>query len=442
MRHIFQTGPVIAEAKQSSQFKAACNALHTVLCALFGERKPADRVLAAFFRENPRFGARDRRLIGGIVYACLRSWGILRLGISDLETLESGKRGPTAAELAKIAAESVYLEGIDFPAARIAHLPLPREAATREKRAELLLGRPLPDAADLIPTWIAGHLEPDFPLAAYLAKLGERPPMWLRGQTADREALLQELADAGLSVRPHDHVSDALAVSDAQVNLYTLQAYREGRFEVQDLASQCIGLAAAPSPGERWLDACAGAGGKSLQLASLMRNRGTVLATDIREYKLEDLRKRARRSGFSNIRTRAWDGKALRPQFHASFDGVLVDAPCSCSGVWRRNPDGLWTAREEAVAETAALQKRILEAVASGVKPGGVLVYATCSIFREENRAQVEAFLAGHPEFVQERFPHPLTGVMTPDGMLQITPADADCDAMFVVRMRKLKGIR
>jgi len=442
MRHASPTGPVIAEAKQTSQFKAACNALHTVLCALFGERKPADRVLAAFFRDNPRFGSRDRRLIGEIVYAGLRNWGVLRLRLDSLEALESGKRGPTSAELAKLAAESVYLAGIDFPAARIAHLSLPRDAATREKRAELLLGRPLPDAAELIPAWIAGHLEPDFPLSAYLDKLGERPPMWLRGQTADREALLKELAGSGLAVRPHEHVPDALAVSGAQVNLYTLPAYREGKFEVQDLASQCIGLAAAPSPGERWLDACAGAGGKSLQMAALMHSRGTVLATDIREYKLEDLRKRARRSGFSNIRTRAWDGKALRPQFRQSFDGVLVDAPCSCSGVWRRNPDGLWTAREEAVAETVLLQQRILEAVASGVRPGGVLVYATCSIFREENRAQVEAFLAGHPEFVQERFPHPLTGKMTPDGMLQITPADADCDAMFVARMRKLKGIR
>ena len=171
-----------------------------------------------------------------------------------------------------------------------------------------------------------------------------------------------------------------------------------------------------------------------------MQRKGTVVATDIREYKLEDLRKRARRAGFPNIQTRAWDGKGVRPQHRERFDGVLVDAPCSCSGVWRRNPDGVWTLNPQEVAETAQLQTRILEAAAPGVKPGGVLIYATCSVFKEENREQAAAFLARHPEFVPERFPHPLTGELTTDGMLQITPADADCDAMFVARMRKLKG--
>ena len=439
MYHKHLTRPAISEAKQASQLKLACNALHTVLCALFGSGKPADRVMAAFFRSNPRCGSRDRRLISEIVYAVLRNWGFLRLRLDLLQQLETGERAPATAELNKLIAEAVYLAGIPFPAAQLAKIPVPPTASSIFTRAERLLNRK-PDLSLLVPEWVKDHLEPDFPVDQYIQSLCERPPMWLRMQTADQAALLQEFTDAGLMPERHPVAANAVAIRNAQINLFTLPAYCEGRFEVQDLASQCIGSACSPAPGERWLDACAGAGGKSLQLAELMQRKGTVVATDIREYKLEDLRKRARRAGFPNIQTKAWDGKALRPQHRERFDGVLVDAPCSCSGVWRRNPDGVWTLKQEEISETASLQGRILEAAAPGVKPGGVLVYATCSVFKEENREQVRAFLARHPEFVLEKFPHPLTGVMTTDGMLQVSPADADCDAMFVARMRKLKG--
>ena len=439
MHHKHLTRPAISEAKQASQFKLACNALHTVLCALFGSGKPADRVMSAFFRNNPRCGSRDRRLISEIVYAVLRNWGFLRLRLDQLPQLEAGERAPAAAELNKLVAEAVYLAGIPFPAAHLAGITVPPAASSVFARAERLLNRK-PEPEFLVQSWVKEHLETDFPLKQYIQSLCDRPPMWLRMQTADTASLLQELQEAGLTPEQHPVCRQAIAIRNAQINLFTLPAYCEGRFEVQDLASQCIGNAAAPAAGERWLDACAGAGGKSLQLAELMQRKGTIVATDIREYKLEDLRKRARRAGFPNIQTKAWDGKALRPQYRERFDGVLVDAPCSCSGVWRRNPDGVWTLKPEEIDETARLQAKILEAVAPGVKPGGVLVYATCSIFKEENKDQVKAFLANHPEFVLEKFPHPLTGAMTADGMLQVTPADADCDAMFVARMRKLKG--
>ncbi|MBQ7392774.1 MAG: methyltransferase domain-containing protein [Lentisphaeria bacterium] len=439
MYHKHLTRPAISEAKQASQLKLACNALHTVLCALFGSGKPADRVMSAFFRNNPRCGSRDRRIISEIVYAVLRNWGFLRLRLKDLTLLETGDRAPAAAELNQLVAEAVYLAAIPFPAAHLAKISIPPQAATVFARAERLLNRKI-DSNVMVPAWIKEHVEQSFPMAQYVQSLCDRPPMWLRLQTQDRETLFREFADAGLTPEVHPFARNAVAIRNAQINLFTLPAYCEGRFEVQDLASQCIGAACAPAPGERWLDACAGAGGKSLQLADLMQRKGTLVATDVREYKLEDLRKRARRAGFPNIQTRAWDGKALRPQHRERFDGVLVDAPCSCSGVWRRNPDGVWTIKEEEIAETSQLQARILEAAAPGVKPGGILVYATCSIFKEENREQVQQFLAKHPEFVLERFPHPLSGEPVADGMLQVTPADADCDAMFVARMRKLKG--
>lgn len=161
-----------------------------------------------------------------------------------------------------------------------------------------------------------------------------------------------------------------------------------------------------------------------------------MVASDIREYKLEDLRLRARRAGFPNIMTRAWDGKAPRRRQQGKFDGVLVDAPCSCSGVWRRNPDGRWKMRPGEIAEMAALQREILDAASGGVRPGGVLVYATCSIFEAENQGVVLDFLAGHPDFVLDSFPHPLTGENL-SGMMAVLPGMGDCDSMFAARLRR-----
>ena len=167
-----------------------------------------------------------------------------------------------------------------------------------------------------------------------------------------------------------------------------------------------------------------------------MKRRGTVVACDVRSYKLDDLRLRARRAGFPNIVTREWDGKPFHGKQADRFNGVLVDAPCSCSGVWRRNPDGRWTLPPEELTKTAELQQTILAAAAPAVRPGGVLVYATCSLFPVENGMVVEKFLAEHPEFTLEPFANPLTGEPT-SGQLQIRSFDGDCDSMFVARMRR-----
>ena len=150
----------------------------------------------------------------------------------------------------------------------------------------------------------------------------------------------------------------------------------------------------APKPGERWFDPCAGAGGKTLHIAQLMMRKGTVVAGDIREEKLNDLRLRARRAGFPNITAKAhnggvWKGKHL-------FDGILVDAPCSCSGVWRRNPGAQWKLTPEDLDDLSATQLKILENYAAALRTGGVMVYATCSLFDRENSAVVKEFLARH----------------------------------------------
>ncbi len=436
------------EKKLRSQLRSAANAARHVLENVFATGKPADRALSGWLRENRQCGSRDRQLIGEIIYAQLRYWGLLRkfLPAERLAEIESGRIRLAARELDALFLAALYLENSSLPVAgliaRDLGLPWPKPAEKNNlySRAEALaevFGMNLAfSMEDLVPSWLPAMLEADFPREEVFADLERRPPMWLRMQCSDPDRLIAELQSQGLDVRRHPYAASALAVDNPRVNLYTLEAFRNGEFEVQDLASQCIGLAAAPNPGERWLDCCAGAGGKTLQLADLMKRSGTVTASDIRAYKLDDLRLRARRAGFPNIVTKPWDGKAFKLKPERRFDGVLADAPCSCSGVWRRNPDGRWILKPEEIAGCAALQRQILGHAAGAVRPGGVLIYATCSFFPAENRDVVNDFLARHPEFTPEAFPHPLTGEMT-GGTLQIYSFEADCDSMFVARMRR-----
>lgn len=439
--------------KLKSQVKAGGNALRAVLRAVFGEGKPADRALSGFFRENRQYGSRDRQFVSESVYALLRSWGILRRFLPEERRaeLESGMVRIGRAELDALLFGALYLEGVNLPAADLLAkelgVPWPKPDPDNPSpflaKAEALgvsFGMKLRFAdRDLVPEWVFSLLPGEFPADRFLSDLRRRPPMWLRIQSPDLDRLAAELRSCGTELLRQARIPNALGIVNPKVNLYTLESFRRGEFEVQDLASQCIGLVAAPKPGERWLDACAGAGGKTLELAELMKRTGTVVACDVRAYKLDDLRTRARRAGFPNIVTRAWDGRPFRGKQVGQYDGVLVDAPCSCSGVWRRNPDGRWTLSPEAVGEAAELQKKILEAAATAVRPGGVLIYGTCSLFPRENAEVVETFLAAHAEFQLEAFEHPLTGEPC-GGMLQIYSFDGDCDSMFVARMRRRTG--
>lgn len=440
----------ISDQKFRSQVKSASTAIRAVLTAVFEEGRPADRALGGFMREHKELGSRDRQFISECLYSMLRYWGILRrfLPVDRREEIEGGHIRLARVELDAMIFAAFYLDGSNLETAdrlaRQLEIPWPKsnrnQGNTIYGRAEAL-GERFGVAMEfkpehLVPDWLRGALPPEFPFDEWLRDLERRPPMWLRMQCSDPDRLIAELRAAGLDVERHPHIADALRVENPRVNLYTLDAYRRGEFEVQDLASQCIGLAASPQAGERWFDACAGAGGKSLQLASLMNRKGTVVASDIRAYKLEDLRTRSRRAGFPNIMTREWNGKPIKGNNFGAFDGVLVDAPCSCSGVWRRNPDGRWTVKPEEIAEMAALQSRILENAESAVKPGGVLIYATCSLFPAENGGVAGSFLETHPEYTLEPFPHPLTGEPC-SGMLQLYSFDGDCDSMFVARMRR-----
>ncbi len=463
--------------KLASQAAACEHALERLLHEVFFERRPADRALAHLFRRDTRLGSRDRQFISESVFSVFRWWGwvsklmprsmreklanppparnsdeeepkftsdeacvTLPQGIGPLMLLcavSLDRREPPVAAVwaGRLGLEEPVMKSIfnnTDPAQRLTELlkALPPKS----------LGSFTPpqgfSVSELAPAWLDAELTPGIDATRLTEWSQKRPPMWLRAQTPDIDGLIKKLADDDLEAVRHPTVAGALRIDRARINLYTLESYREGKFEVQDLASQAIGLVCAPSPGGRWWDACAGAGGKSLQLSLLMNRTGTVVASDIREYKLKDLRIRARRADLPNILCKPWDGKGLRSGKKEGFEGVLVDAPCTCSGTWRRNPDVRWTTTIKTIADMASLQMKILQNAATGVRPGGILVYATCSVLRRENADVVEWFLKNNANFALEPFVNPLTGNRT-DGTLQILPWDADCDAMFAARFRR-----
>jgi len=253
------------------------------------------------------------------------------------------------------------------------------------------------------------------------------PPLWLRLQKAwNAEAAKKRLVQDGIH-----------AEIDAQGNLFATggrhlsssSAHKEGWVEIQDLASQQIAAAVDAQPGQKLWDACAGAGGKSLAIAARMKNKGAVFATDLHGYKLDEVKRRAKRAEIFNIRTFEWSGDApLRlPKEVAQqkgFDWVLVDAPCSSSGTWRRNPDARWRFSSEDSQELILLQQQILTNACQAVRELGHLVYATCSWQTSENEAQIEWFLQQHSKFVLVH-------------QLMVGSPTQNADAMFVAVLQR-----
>ena len=266
-----------------------------------------------------------------------------------------------------------------------------------------------------VPAWLREEFAPS---ADYLRQLQREPALWLRTRTGQTAAVARALGDCAppapkvpgfefrvSSLEPGTRNSEpgttifstALRYTGSR-DLFRTEAFQTGLFEIQDLASQLVGHACAPQPGETWWDACAGEGGKTLHLADLMRNKGLVWATDRSVRRLTLLQRRAARAQVFNYRSAAWDGSAQLPT-KTKFDGILVDAPCSGVGTWQRNPHARWTTMPNDVRELAAIQRTLLEHVAPALKPGGRLLYSVCTLTRSETTAVAESFTAAHPEF-------------------------------------------
>jgi 16S rRNA (cytosine967-C5)-methyltransferase len=214
--------------------------------------------------------------------------------------------------------------------------------------------------------------------------------------------LKKELAAVGWNTTEAKLTPDAL-VCDRRGNIFATEAFKKGFFEVQDAGSQCIAPYLDVEPGMRVIDACAGAGGKTLQLATLMQNKGKIIAMDTEEWKLDELKKRAKRNGIHIIETRLIDSTKVIKRLHDSADRLLLDVPCSGIGVLRRNPDSKWKLNPIFLTEVQQLQARILRDYSKMLRSGGKMVYATCSILPKENEEQVVKFLQENPQFSLEK---------------------------------------
>lgn len=264
-------------------------------------------------------------------------------------------------------------------------------------------------------------------LDRWLIAQSSRPPLWLRvAQPRQLAAVRDSLHTDGLRVTAQD--GGALAVAGPTPVMRT-RAWREGLVEIQDLASQRVGASVPAGPGSLVWDACAGNGGKTLQLWARLDGRGAIHASDVSPSRLAELRKRLGRVDGRNVRIWAWDGQApvMLPDevlVRRGFDAVLVDAPCSGSGTWRRRPDARLRSVSSALPKLAAQQLALLDAAAATVRTGGALVYATCSAWVDENEAVVDAFCAAHPTWAREACT--LTGA-----------PDLDADTLFYAILRR-----
>lgn len=291
-----------------------------------------------------------------------------------------------------------------------------------------------------VPAWVWEKLPAGTDEArriAWARHLQRPPTLWLRSRPGQACALAKELGDSKPAQRapgvPPAAFADALRYTGVR-DLHLSAPYREGRCEIQDLASQLVAHACAPRPGETWWDACAGEGGKSLHLADLMQNKGVLWCSDRSAPRLARLRKRFARAQLFNFRVARWVTPEHLPT-KTKFDGVLVDAPCSGVGTWHRYPEGRWTTQPSDLDALAAVQQQLLDAVADALKPGGRLVYAVCTLTAAETTAIVTRFDAKHRECFE---PAPVfPAEPRSPAALQLWPQDLDANGMFIAAWRR-----
>ncbi len=400
-------------------------------------KQPADRVIANYFREHKKHGSKDRRVIRETFFGLFRWWGWLKQLPSNQDGLIDFNQLYLCAQLEKHPWANIHHVWAQVSAIR----PEDNQGlVSLEDRLNYLANcysNIQFDTKQLLPDWFWQQISlPENKHNEFIRIMMTRPPIWCRTQGLKVSDAIKQLLKQDVPAQASTHFDDALSLGSKSLNLDGVTLYKEGKLEIQDLASQVIGHVCAPKPEEHWWDTCAGAGGKSLQLKTHMlaqdsQAKGSITASDIRQGPLKELLKRAKRAGYKHIDIAPWQSDSL--PVTKLFDGVLVDAPCSCLGTWRRNPDMRWTDDETAVLSKPELQLDILSRSSRAVKPGGKLVYATCSLATKENESVVTEFLALHPEFSLEMLTHPFTQEQSK--MLTIWPHEADCDGMFVVRM-------
>ena len=397
---------------------------------------PADVTLSRFFKDNPRFGGRERGVIAEAVYAVLRNK-------SFYTDFAGSGNTPSMRRLALLGlSETVGIDALGGLSEDETHF------LTRVKEVDRSL---LPKQMQAnLPQWLYEKLVAQFgeDEALELAAVLNTPaPLDLRVNSlkANREEVIAKLAEAPIAAEPMNYAPLGLRVYKKPA-LQNLELFKQGAIEVQDEGSQVLAQILGARRGEMVVDFCAGAGGKTLALGAFMRNTGRLYAFDVSEKRLSKLKPRMARSGLSNVHPVliAHERDAKVKRLAGKIDRVLVDAPCSGLGTLRRNPDVKWRQKPDAIAEMQEKQASILDGAARLLKAGGRLVYATCSLLNEENDMIVEQFLATHPDFELVPMNQVLAEQKIPlemDNYLKLLPHKHHTDGFFAaVLERKAKA--
>lgn len=385
-----------AEEQFQEQAPARAQRLHKNLVKLiaqglervFEQDHYSEKVLEQLLQSDSRLGSSDRRFIAEHFYDMVRYF-------RQVEWLAQELDEPEDLDYMSLVMLWLYTRGYDTPEwPEIEDLPPSFVVREAYVPAEMPL-----EIRESVPDWLheRGEEELGERWAAELTGLNAPAPTYLRANTlkTDVQGLIQDLASEGVNASIVPEAPDALQL-DARIKIIRLASFRKGLFEVQDACSQLIAPYLQPEPGQLVIDACAGAGGKSLHLAALMNNEGKVVSMDVEAWKLDELRRRAKRNGVKIIHTQPIEGRKSIKQWHDKADRLLLDVPCTGMGVIRRNPDTKWKLDEDKIWDLQQTQATILNQYSKMLKVGGLMVYATCSLLPSEDEKQVEKFLAEH----------------------------------------------
>ncbi len=355
----------------------------------FEDKKYADKVIERLLKANKKWGSQDRAVVSEIFYNIIRWRKRLEYYIGEGAKPNNIYRLILAYLLWS---NTEYKRFDEFSGLKIADI------LTKIKKETF----PTKAIEYSVPEWLVEILEQELGNVweREVIALNEQASTILRANTLkiSPKSLVDELACENISAFTINGYPDAVQLEEKK-NVFLTSAFKDGFFEVQDASSQKIGRFLEVAEGQRVVDACAGAGGKTLHLSALMKNKGQIIALDIFEWKLAELKRRAKRAGAHNIETRLISDNKVIKRLHEKADRLLIDAPCSGLGVLKRNPDSKWKIDTEFIDRIKVEQQKILQDYSKMLKKGGKMIYATCSILPSENNLQVEKFLSNNPDF-------------------------------------------
>ena len=363
-----------------------CFAVIDGLTLIFNEGKYADKVIQQLLKRDKRWGARDRGFVAETTYDIVR-WKRLYAEIAEV------KEPFDRENLWRMFAVWATLKGIKLPDWKyFESTPLRRIKGRFDELSKTRkFAASIPDWMDEIGVKELGKTV----WSKEIEALNQQADVILRVNTlkTDKEKLQTALFDVDIETETLKNHPSALKLKE-RANVFSTEMFKKGHFEVQDASSQLVAEFLDVKPGMRVVDTCAGAGGKTLHIASLMENKGQIIALDIYANKLNELKRRAKRNGAHNIENRTIESTKVIKKLYDKADRVLIDAPCSGLGVLRRNPDAKWKLQPDFIEKIKTTQQEILQQYSRMVKDGGKLVYATCSVLPSENQEQVQTFLA------------------------------------------------